>query len=344
MIPVASPSSTSLIKSFIADNIPEVKRISKGMIGLMELFIQFKKRNQKIDRDDEVFIPVNEMKKLCHHNYISFREACFQMKGYSNHLSGKCDLITGYTEAFDALFINLLKAQLQYQSTLSPLYWYNKELDNGDHNFELIGNLYPGADTTMYHQTEKSPRYYIWMQNLSKADKKEVYSGCVDFDITACHPTIFFKEVLKGMTSNPYMKTMIEEPEVFIQHLIDSKIYNRLYPHITVTDERAAAKDARSRLFNLRPDGTHRLSGIHWYDNLQAYIISEMDKMSISNPHQFFCNQERKIVEQAIDHVGAERVVLLMHDGVILKDVTFVGSICSELGFITGYQWKATLL
>jgi hypothetical protein len=343
MDPVASPSSTSLIKSFIADNIPEVKRISKGMVELMELFIFFKKRNQKIELDAEVFIPAKTMQNLVR-EYQPFRDACFLMKGYNNHLSGKCDLITGYTEAFDALFISLLKAQYLFQSTLSPLYLVNKELDNKNHNFELIGNLYPGADTTMYHQTEKSPRYYIWLQNLSKDHKKEVYSGCVDFDITACHPTIFFKEVLKGMTSNPYMKTMIEEPEVFIQHLIDSKIYNRLYPHLTVTDERAAAKDARSRLFNLRPDGSHRMSGIHWYDNLQAYIISEMEKMSISNPHQFFCNQERKIVEQAIAHVGADRVVLLMHDGVILKDVAYIGSLCSELGFITGYQWKATLL
>jgi len=309
----------------------------------MELFIQFKKRNQKIHLDDEVWIPSATMQKMVD-NYIPFRDACFKMKGFHSRLEGKCDRITGYTETFDALFISLLKAQLQYQSTLSPLSLPNKVYGNKNHNFELIGDLYPGADTTMYHQTDKSPRYYIWMQNLSKEDKKEVYSGCVDFDITACHPTIFYKEVLKGMTSNAYMKTMIEEPEVFIQHLIDSKIYNRLYPHITVGDERAAAKDARSRLFNLRPDGHHRLSGVHWYDDLQAYIIKEIDKMSISNPHQFFCNQERKIVEQAIAHVGAERVVLLMHDGVILKDVAYIGSLCSELGFITGYGWKATLL
>ena len=126
MDPVASPSSTSLIKSFIADNIPEVKRISKGMVELMELFIFFKKRNQKIELDAEVFIPAKTMQNLVR-EYQPFRDACFLMKGYNNHLSGKCDLITGYTEAFDALFISLLKAQYLFQSTLSPLYLVTKK-------------------------------------------------------------------------------------------------------------------------------------------------------------------------------------------------------------------------
>ena len=195
-----------------------------------------------------------------------------------------------------------------------------------------------------YHQTDKSPRYYIWLQNISRENKRDIYNGCIDFDIAACHPTIFWKEVLKGHSTNPYMTTMIEEPEIFLQHLIDNKIHNRLYPHITVEDERAAAKNCRSRLFNLRPDGHHRKSGVVWYDNLQDFIINEMSSMGIDDPHKFFCRHERKIVEVAIDVIGKDHVALLMHDGMICKDIENVNWQLSRLHLSTGYVWKAKAL
>lgn len=331
-------SSTDIIRSFISQHVPGVKRIGKGMISLIERFVEFKKRNVKIDEAVEVFISSAEMRSYAR-DYAPFRDACFRMKGYSNYRNGKCDLIIGYTSAFEDLFIALLKAQLQYHLPSTPLYLANKVCGNTNHNYDLIGNLTPGADVSLYHQTEKSPRYYIWLQNLSKEDKKFVYEGCVDLDITACHPTIFFNEVLHRQTDNPYMNMMIKDPDAFLNALIDAKVYKRLYPHVTVTDERAAAKDARSRLFNLQPGGLHNKSGVIWYDELQSMIIRTLEAFGISDSHKFFANHERKIVQTAIAHIGAEHVVLLMHDGLILRNVD--PQVAAALAATTtGYAWK----
>lgn len=312
------------------------------MISLVELFLQFKRNKINIATEDEVFIPAALMRKHVK-NYVPFREACFIMKGYSNHISGKCDLIIGYTESFDALFLELLK--LQYRLSLSlPLHYTCplRKLDNVHHNFEILGTLTPGADVNQYHQTDKSPRYYIWLQNIGKEQKREIYSGCIDFDITACHPMIFWKEVLKERTTNPYMKTMIEQPEIFLQTLIDHKIHSRLYPNKKIDNERDAAKDCRNRLFNLSLDNKHKQSGVQWYDELQDYIIKEMHEMSICEPHKFFCRHERKIIESAIDIIGEENVVLLMHDGLIVKSLTNVT--INNLQQQTGYTWKVKVL
>ena len=336
MIPVAKPSSTNLIKSFITSNIPEVKRISKGMIQLMELFIQFKKRNVKIGKDDEVFIPVNEMKKLCHHNYISFREACFKMKGFHSRLEGKCDRITGYTDAFDALFINLI--------ILNRLSWYTKELDNKNHNSELIGTVSPGADPMNYTQTSTSARHYIWLQNLSREDKSQIYSGLHDIDIVGCFPNIFFNEMLKGVSNNQHMNLMVKHPDDFLQFCIGDNIYKKLYPQGTLIG-RDAAKVVRSRLFHPPKSGRRpRRSGVEWYDTLSDYIYDVLKGAGISDPHLYFTSIEQRVIDLAIKGMGEQHVVLRIHDGFIAKDITDADNLLDCLQSITGYKWSCKLL
>lgn len=334
MLPVAA-TSTQLIKSFITTHIPEVKRVSKRMVELMELFIQFKKRNPKINVDDEVWIPSATMQKLVD-NYIPFRQACFKMKGYSNHLGGKCDLVTGYTDAFDALFINLI--------TLNRLYLPIKELDNPDHNYELIGTTSPGAHTMNYKQTPTSARHYIWLQNLSREDKSQIYAGMHDIDIVGCFPNIFFNEMLKGFSNNHYMNLMVKHPEDFLQFCIGDDVYGKLYPRGRETG-RDAAKVVRSRLFHPPKSGRRpRRSGVEWYDTLSDYIIDVLKSAGVSNPHLYFTSIEQRVIDIAIRGMGEEHVVLRMHDGFIVKDITDAENLLACLQSITGYKWSWKLL
>jgi hypothetical protein len=307
------------------------------MIALMELFIAFKKRNLKIKRDDEVFIPARSMQELVR-EYAPFRDACFQMKGWRSYGPGTCDLVTGYTEAFDALFIRLVQLQ-QYR-----LYVVTKEFPKSDHNYELIGNVEPGAPTVNYKQTEGSARHYIWLQNLTREDKSQIYSGMRDFDIVGCFPNIFWNELLKGMSPNPHMVMMVKDPEGFLELCMRDDVYRKLYPRGEETG-RDAAKVARSRLFHPPKSGRRpRRSGVDWYDGLSDEIIDTLKRSGISNPHLFFTSIEQRIIDVAIDGMGAQFVALRMHDGFIVKDITDAENLLACLECWTGYKWSSKLI
>jgi hypothetical protein len=316
------------------------------MIALMELFIAFKKRNIKIGEDDEVFIPTRSMQELVR-DYAPFRDACLKMKGYHSRGAGVCDRVIGYTDAFDDLFIRLILEQKKRMSGGSPLQSvvtkeFPKSANNyDDHNYELIGNLEPGADMSHYHQTEKSERYYIWIQNIPRVHKRIIYGGHTDFDIRACHPTIFWKEIMRGWSDNDDLRLMIEDPDAFLDKVIAWGVYHKLYPRNPVVDERDAAKVCRSRLFFIDENTRFKKSRIAWYDELQVLILSELQAAGISNAHQYFARMERKIIEQAIGHLGEASIALLIHDGMIVKGITDLDRVVAELEAVTHYTWKA---
>lgn len=301
----------------------------------MELFIQFKKNNSEIELHQEVFIPSSLMRKYVR-DYAPFREACFLMKGYHNHKTGTCDLIVGYTDAFEELFINILKSHI----SSNRLYLATKEQDRS-----LIGNLSPLPHE--YSKGENSMRLYHWCQNLPRETKKIVYSGALDFDIVNCFPNIFWKEVLRGESSNDDMRMMIFDSEAFLGRLVDDEIYDKLYPKKKKTkrtaNPRKAAKVVRSRLFHPPSSGRPpRRSGVQWYDNLSDYIINKLKENGIYDPHLFFTSIERGIIESAFDIAGRENVILRMHDGFIALPTTT--TTIQQLEERTNYKWTVETL
>lgn len=332
--------SHELIKAFIRQNVFGVKRITPNMINLMEVFLSFFQRNPQIEIDDEVFIPTEVMRK-CVMDYQSFRDACFKTKKFSNRQDKKCYLIVGYTEQFLGLITNILKIryleQKRRRSKLNnTLYMLNKELCKESSNTNMI----PGAVVENYRTSDNSARHYIWLQNLTRDMKKEIYTGLSDFDIVGCFPNIFFREVLKGECDNFYMQMMIDQPEHFLNMLITDNVAQKLYPHKHLPHNRDSAKIARSRLFHPPTSGRKpKASGIDWYDDLQSYIIDNLNACGITDAHMFFTTIEQRIITQAIPVVGHDNVILRMHDGFIVN-IQDTDEIIKQLESITGYAWS----
>ena len=339
MLPVASFSdSHELIKAFIRQNVFGVKRITPNMVKLMEVFLSFFQRNPQIEIDDEVFIPAKDMQEIVR-EYQPFRDACFKMKGFHSRADSKCDRIVGYTDQFLGLITNILKVRYLEQknrSRYNTLYMLNKELTKESSNTNMI----PGADVENYRTSDNSARHYIWLQNLTRDMKKEIYTGLSDLDIVGCFPNIFFREVLKGQCNNFYMQMMIDQPEHFLNMLITDSVAQKLYPHKCLPQDRDSAKIARSRLFHPPTSGRKpKASGIQWYDELQSYIIDNLNTCGITDAHMFFTTIEQRIITQAIPVVGDNNVILRMHDGFIVT-IQDTEEVIKQLEVLTGYAWS----
>ena len=332
-----SPSYVSiqdLIKQFLKAEVQTMKRIKQGAVDLVWTYLMLCHSHGLVIRpDDEVYLPSAQAAEMSTF-YIDIREACCKMKGYHNRLEGTCDRITGWTDGLSNLYLNCLKTQLLIDKSLQlslPL----KEKRNDYHI-----NLTPGADKSMYkHNGQTSARYYIGLQNLRRNIKSEIYEGCVDLDIVACFPQIFYKEVLKyDREANKYFNIMIDAPKFFLQMLEDDGVTTALG---------CDAKAARSRLFHpsqtVNSDGSrrqNRRSGIDWYDELAHFIVEQLRDHGVENEHLFFTGHEQRIVEAAFDEIGRENVVLRMHDGAICKDLVELEMLCKLLEIKTGYAWS----
>ena len=346
----ASATPNTLLKNFIKTWCPNIKRVGAGHLKLMRLFLKFKRDNISIELHEERFIPSSEMKCITR-DYVEMRDVCFIMKGYSNHLQGKCDLIVGYTPQFDDLFIQLLhntyKTQRQkeaHNNTTTPLLHYTGALAQDDGLDHIFTTCRPGSNIMNYTKTEKSERYYIWLQNLKREDKKELYAGCSDLDITSAFPNIFWQEICGLSSDNTEMSLMINDPEAFLNKCIDDDVFNKIYAYKGVTiNDRDTAKRARSRLFHPPESGRPRKSGVKWYDDLQTYIISKLKTAGVTDAHLYFTSREQKIVNIAMKVIGEEHVVLRMHDGFII-DVSVNDEKLAQLQKLTGYCWKAKVL
>lgn len=330
-----------LIRQFLKDNVPQMKRISEGAVELIWTYVRLAiDHGIKINIDDEVYLEAAKARSMSRHYYTDIRDVCCNMKGYSNHITGTCDLIISWTPAFQSLVFNVLKAQIQHNRNIQ-LYMALKEFPNKYHI-----NLTPGADITMYkHNPQKSARYYIGLQNIPKDMKSEIYKDYIDIDIVSCFPQIFWKEVLHCKSDNAEMRLMIEDGEAFLQKTIDDGVPAAF----DAQNDRSGAKAARSRLFHpsssINRGGERRAprkTGIGWYDNLQSYIISKLREAGIENEHLFFTKKEQLIIDSAFDVIGRENVVLRMHDGAICKDLVEIEMLCDLLEIKTGYRfsWK----
>jgi hypothetical protein len=342
MLPVAFSFSDSheLIKAFIRQNVFGHKNMTANKIKLMEAFLSFFQRNPQIKIEDEVFIPAKDMQKILR-EYQPFRDACFKMKGFHSKANSKCDRIVGYTDEFLGLVTNILKVRyLEQKKRRSKLYNTQSVVSLGLTKESSNTNMMPGAAVENYRASENSARHYIWLQNLTRDMKKEIYAGLSDLDIVGCFPNIFFREVLKGECNNFYMNLMIVYPEHFLNMLITDNVAQKLYPHRRLPQDRDSAKIARSRLFHPPTSGRKpKASGIGWYDDLQHYIINNLNACGITDAHMFFTTIEQRIITQAIPVVGANNVILRMHDGFIVN-VQDTEEVISQLQSITGYAWS----
>ena len=304
-----------------------ITRIASGQEEIIIIFYNLWMDARKIDSDKEIFVPSTRLKKLSKRKYQIIRDACCVMKGYSSHLEAKCNLIVGWTASFDALCFAILK------------HLVSKGREGEEHYTGTIRNLtIPGADTSEYMHTENSQyRWYHNLQNLDKEQKAIVFDGSHDFDIQACFPSIFHNNCSFWDRPEEY-DTMIEEPELFLQKIIDDDCFTYKIRTKDLTP-RQKAKCMRSRLFNPPRVGKLQRTGIQWYDNLADWILETLQQNQVFDAHNWFTQKEQEYVEKAFQVIGHDNIRLRMHDGFISKPVDCIDTTLQRLKEVTNLNW-----
>jgi len=339
--------SSALIKNFLKDISPPKSRITKNKIALVEeVFLPLIHKHLHIDIDAEIFIPSEVMRSYVR-EYGIIRDACFVMKGYHNRQSGLCDRIIGYTPKFEALYFSILKnlAAIQLKNIKK------KNNNSSSNRLSLVNNafvpnLFPGACFDQYTTSDKSARLYHGAQNLPRHIKSVIYENCYDIDIINCHASIFYNELINNRqyVVNNDFKEMMEQPEKFLQRIIKSGVHHKIwlsFKRRMKSNDRSKAKFARSRLFYPPASGRKpRKTGIKWYDDLQQYILDIFRQEGIDNPHLWLTKHEQQIINKAIETLGKDKIALLMHDGMIVFEVSDYQETLDELHKETGYMWS----
>jgi hypothetical protein len=359
---MSSVTHLSLYRSFLKDNVPSIKRVGKGHIALLQYIADVAAQNLKIEATDEVFIPSKTMRSLCY-DYAPIREACCIMKGYSNHLSGDCDLIIGWSEALNDLVTVILRdsvaslminrrSALQSQEGL----WPTKQTDvidaislyvanNALPNFKLHNITLPGADVANYKTKETTHRPIHPLQSIPKATRSIIFKGAIEFDMAACFPNLFRKHILRGeIAEHPLFTEMVDDKNAFMDRIISTNAFT-----YDLKNERgtSAAKAMRSRLFmpNCKSGiPTLKNIGVQWYDELKDWIISQMQ--TIDNAHLYFTLHEQIAMEEAMAVIGRETVLIRIHDGFIADLAPHISLVqaVTEMEAVTGMRWEAKVL
>ena len=298
-----------------------LKRLGKGIKEVIDLYFQKKLLYSSIKADDQVFIPSKILNQHSKKHYKRIRDSMCQMKGFSSHITGTCDLIVGWKPRFSDVVIKILKRHAIFKS--------------GSVRNRKFYNDLPGADWTKYAQVSTSGRYYISYQNLSKEYRNILFKGCDDIDIKACYPSIFLSELQSYIYYNNLQTWYLTELRPLLTRLDNSDTLLAeieradIYVHGSVElMPRERAKMLRSRLFNHKVNkrtgmiGPNRHVGCDWYDQLSDTIYDTLLMLNIDNSHLFFSTKEQIIIQKAVDVVVRENVLLNMHDGLILKPNT----------------------
>lgn len=355
---MSSAPHLSLYRSFLKDNVPSIKRIGKGHIALLQHIAEVAAQNLKIDVQDEIFIPSKTMQSLCY-DYAPIRGACCIMKGYSNHLSGDCDLIVGWTEELSDLVTFILRdsvASLMISRRSVPPTLRPKQSDAAIElslyvvlsalpNFKLHNITLPGADVANYKIKETTHRPIHPLQSIPKATRSIIFKGAIEFDMAACFPNLFRKHILRGeIPEHPLFTEMVDDKNAFMDRIISTDAFT-----YDLKNERgtSAAKAMRSRLFmpNCKSGvPTLKNIGVQWYDELKDWIISQMQ--TIDNAHLYFTLHEQVAMEEAMAVIGRETVLIRIHDGFIadLAPHISLAQAVTEMEAVTGMRWEAKVL
>lgn len=300
----------------------------------MELLYKTYRSHTKIGIDDEVFIQAAEMQD-CTQQYAIIRDACCVMKGYHNRDAGICDLIIGWSTAFsDAMFIIM---QEEFKSRF--LSWNRSR---GDQSLYILNKDFPGVSPMNYTASDKTHRLHHRDQNIPKTMKRLLFKGCTDYDIQACFPNIFRKNILKGKSCD-MIDFMIDRPDEFLQLIIDADAFTHLLRIDTKQSSRQKAKVMRSRLFHPPAKGPLPRTGCSWYDDLGDIIGAWLHESGIEKPHLYFTMIEQEIIECAFDAFGRDDILLRMHDGFIAWGTDDIVDKLRRLESATGYKWTAEL-
>lgn len=167
-----------------------------------------------------------------------------------------------------------------------------------------------------YHNTSSSPnRWYHPLQNLTAEQKRAAFSGCINIDIVSCFTSIWWYEL--GGKDCGLERAWLLDP----QH--KDELYRLLMDDFGL----ATVAEAKEKRTSLTSDyrNMHRIAtGVAWFDALHDRILEDTYRwareMNLHRPtaHKVFTYLEWKIIEKLLD-AGDE--VLLMHDGIIFRDV-----------------------
>ena len=329
-------------ESLISDHLRDVVgiiRITDGTIAVVEELFKLWRTNLHIKRDEQVFIPLVELRKHSSRHYATIRNACCVMKHQYN-MNQTCKLIIGWDYKFDVLCFKLLNLYVISN---------NKYIH---HSRYLRVITTPGGSTAAYTNGIDSKtgaltsyRWYHKLQNMSKKQRDVLFNGCLDLDIVACFPTLFNKYIFKDSDKTPAAyHIMINQPQLFLKMLIDADVWTypqRYDKHSTPRDK---AKQMRSRLFNYKDEKPLKNVGLHWYDELALFIYKQMMDNGINKGHTYFTELEQRLVQIAIDIIGEDNVHMRMHDGFITTHITHMDILLQKIIEATGIEWKVKVI
>lgn len=291
-----------------------INRTTKNCIKLVwALGMQMFKRTKRSKKSQ--FLPAT-WAKLFSRRYKEVLElVCKRSDSYSMD-KGICKLITEWNDDFRNIIAKCLEQLIK-----------NK-----------VGWKFPGAEPSNYYNTAKSKRLYHWMQNIPKAQKKKIFKGCVDLDLVSAFSNMFLQRVVKARKLHPAFLQMVQEPKAFLKRIEDENVWTF---EMKVGIAEKSAKAMRSRLFS--SISVPRI-GVQWYDDLMLWIRRIFIEEGISNPHLFFTGIEREIMIEAIRLIGADKVKLLMHDGLIVDYDGNLEKLLMMLSAHTGYEWAGEVI
>lgn len=253
--------------------------------------------------------------------------------GMWSYVNGKQREMKRWTPAAHALFGKWLHltppAALQrefYQKTRDISLTLQQQMEEGTmgDDFDqtgagtgLDGYATEGWDNRLYYYgTGKSPnRWYHPLQNLTKRQKKAVWSGHWNVDIVGCFPSIWWHEMGGSDCTLPNAHLLHPDHK--------DEFYKLLMRDFNLTDP-AAAKALRVTLTSDYKNRHRYKSGVPWFDALHDRILEDTYEFArvhgLTNPtaHKVFTWLEWCIIERMLE-AGEE--VLLMHDGIIFKTV-----------------------
>lgn len=222
----------------------------------------------------------------------------FDKNGDYNHLAGRMRTLKCWTPLADDLFS---RCTFEIPVELHRTFY---------HSTEMAEHL-QGTGRPFYHSTATSPhRRYHDNQALPKEDKRVIYKGCTDVDIVSCFSSIWWHEM--GGRDCLLPNAWLLNPE-FKDDLLE------LIMTTFGLESKEKAKVKRSTLFAER----HRHSsgtGVEWWDNLHSHILEYVASQG-TTCHELFTRHERRVIDRMVQ---AGAVALLMHDGIIFRQVDHV--------------------
>lgn len=287
--------------------VKSIKKITPNVIEFVHHLLELWLKRSWLNYDNPYIQNQPQFQKI-YRNFEIIREYCVKMKGYNNYMQNQADKMIGWKQPLEELGMEWIKTQT---------YYVNGKV-NRDCRYVL------GADRSNYKTASEESRSFDATVNTEKRIKNIIFEGCYDIDMVAAHPNIFALHVIPMEWQydlhlhQPDMALMIDNPEAFLQKIIDSDIKHYEIDRDQTLTPRQKAKMLRSRLFNPQKEG--ELSPLpnlncQWYNELAQWIHNVYLNASISNPNRVLVKWERHYIDTFLERVETASVLLLEHDG-----------------------------